>query len=88
MMYKMTGMEPPRTDQPQPKEPVPVPLRFVAVAGHANDWAMYKHWAHLTDDEIAKEGDKISYEEARHILMASMDPEPRLRGFLELDYRK
>jgi hypothetical protein len=34
-------------------------LKFVAVKGYANDWAVYCHWAHHDEEFIRGEGQKI-----------------------------
>lgn len=38
-------------------------LRWVAVKGYANDWAIYCHWDHHSSDWIRKHGDKVHAEE-------------------------
>jgi len=35
-------------------------LRWVAIKGYAQDWAVYCHWEHFSKDYVAKSGDKVT----------------------------
>jgi len=34
-------------------------LKWLAIKGWGNDWAVYCHWAHQTDEYIFHHGDKV-----------------------------
>ena len=87
VMDRLQGRTGPPNEVPGPPDQVTVPVRFVARTGQDRDWAMYMHWAHLSDEEIAGSGDKVQEEQARAIIIATMGVEPKLRGFLSLKYR-
>jgi len=42
-------------------------MKVVAVVGHANDWAAYKGPSDWSDDDVARNGDKIGEEEAKRL---------------------
>lgn len=42
-------------------------VQVIAITGNVDDWAGYAGWEHLTDEEIARTGAKISEELARKL---------------------
>lgn len=45
-------------------------FKIIAVIGHNNDWAAYRGLTHMSDQEIADHGDKISQEVAEALFFA------------------
>jgi hypothetical protein len=37
-------------------------LKWIAVKGWGNDWAIYCHWAYHTDEYVLSSGDKVTLE--------------------------
>ena len=69
-------------------EKVTIPVRFVASAGHNDDWAMYMGWSDWSDEEIAGSGDKVREGLARAIIEHTENLTESLAGFLERRYRR
>ncbi len=42
-------------------------IKIVAIAGTGGDWAAYVGMSHLTDDEVARSGDKIDAKAAKEL---------------------
>ena len=66
---------------------VTIPVRFVVSAGDNDDWAVYMGWSNWTDEQIAKEGSKVSEKLGCALVEHLQDVEPKLRGFLDLHWR-
>lgn len=48
-------------------------LRWVAVRGGMHDWAIYINWAYRSEDEVAKNGDKVCSIESIKYLVPCTD---------------
>jgi len=38
-------------------------LRWIAIKGYGNDWAIYAHWDYQTEEYIKEEGNKVTANE-------------------------
>ena len=47
-----------------------VPVKVVAVVGYSNDWAAYIGPSDWTDEQISKDGDKVSEDAAVNLFPA------------------
>ena len=71
----------------EPEFMAPIPLRMVAKAGLADDWAMYMGPEDWEDLRICREGTKVGQAHARTLIAVGGNINPGLLGFDDLVWR-